>query len=120
LDARVCRAGFLARRGDYTRATDEADAAAGQEGLHSGSLLNIGCVFARSAAAAENDSKIAPSERNRLKAQYANRAMEFLHQAVARGLQNAAQIKTDPDLAPLRPREDFQKLVQEVEQKSKK
>jgi serine/threonine protein kinase/tetratricopeptide (TPR) repeat protein len=120
LDARVCRAGFLARRGDYTRATDEANAVAGQEGLNSGSLSNLACVFARSSAAAENDSKLAPADRTRLKAQYADRAMEFLRQAVAKGYQNTAEIKTDPDFAPLRAREDFQKLVQEMEHKSKK
>jgi serine/threonine protein kinase/tetratricopeptide (TPR) repeat protein len=120
LDARVCRAAFLARRGDYKRATEEAKAVVGQEGLHSASLFNIGCVFARSSAAAENDSKLAPSERNRLKAQYADSAMGFLQEAVARGLQNAAQINTDPDLAPVRSREDFEKLVQEVERKSRK
>jgi hypothetical protein len=46
--------------------------------------------------------------------------MEFLHQAVAKGYQNAPSLKIDPDLAPLRPREDFQKLVQEMEVKARK
>jgi hypothetical protein len=45
--------------------------------------------------------------------------MEFLRHAVARGFRNAPGMTSDPELAPLRPREDFQKLVQELEQKSK-
>jgi hypothetical protein len=45
--------------------------------------------------------------------------MEFLHEAVAKGFQNAAELKSDPDFAPLRSREDFQKLLREVERKSK-
>jgi eukaryotic-like serine/threonine-protein kinase len=50
----------------------------------------------------------------------AGRRTELLHAAVARGFQNRALLKTDPDLAPLRSRQDFTKLVSEVEQKTKK
>jgi len=46
--------------------------------------------------------------------------MEFLHQSVAKGFQSAPMMQSDPDLASLRSRDDFKKLVQEVEQKSKK
>jgi hypothetical protein len=46
--------------------------------------------------------------------------LEFLHQAVANGFENAPALKSDPDLVSLRPRAEFQKLVQEVEQKAKK
>jgi hypothetical protein len=79
-------------------------------------LYNIACVFSGSSVAAAKDGKLTPADRTRLKAQYADRAMESLHQAVAKGFQNAAALKSDPDLAPLRSREDFQKLVQEVDQ----
>ena len=119
-DARLSRASVLAGRGDHARATDEANAVARQDGLGQFNHYNIACVFAQSSAAAGNDGKLAPADRNGLKAQYADRAMEFLRQAAARGFQNAPGMSSDPDLAPLRSREDFQKLVQEVEQKSKK
>jgi hypothetical protein len=88
-----------------------------QKNLNNVILYNIACVFAISSAAAEKDSKLAPADRMRLKAQYADRAVELLHQAVAKGLQNTSALTTDPDLALLRSREDFQKLVQELEKK---
>jgi hypothetical protein len=46
--------------------------------------------------------------------------MKILRQAVAKGFQDAAAVKTDPDLAPLRTRDDFKSLVREMEEKSKK
>jgi hypothetical protein len=49
----------------------------------------------------------------------ADDAIEFLHGAVAKGFQSVPQLKSDPDLDPLHSREDFQELVQEVEQKGK-
>jgi tetratricopeptide (TPR) repeat protein len=118
--ARLLRTGVLAGRGDHLRATDEASTLARLEDLHPVNLYNIACVFARSSAAADKDTRLSPADRDRLQTQYADRAMQFLHQAVAKGYQNAPELKSDPDLAPLRLREDFQKLVQEVEQKGKK
>src|SRR5262249_34070640 len=119
-DAQLLRTGVLAGRGYHLRATDEASTLARQEDLHPVNLYNIACVFARSWVAADKDTKLAPSDRDRLKTRYADGAMQFLHQAVAKGYQNAPELKSDPDLAPLRSREEFRKLVQEVEQKSKK
>jgi hypothetical protein len=102
------------------RATDEASTLARQEDLHPVNMYNIACVFARSWATADKDTKLAPADRDRLKTRYADSAMQFLHQAVAKGYQNAPELKSDPDLAPLRSRQDFRKLVQAVEQKSKR
>jgi tetratricopeptide (TPR) repeat protein len=119
-DVWLLRAFVLAGRCDHARATKEANAVARQEGLGNVNHYNIACVFALSSAAAEKDSNLSPADRTRLKAQYADRAIEFLRQAVSKGYQNAASLKTDPDLAALRSREDFKKLVQEVEQKSTK
>jgi hypothetical protein len=83
-------------------------------------LYNIGCVFARSSAAAANDRRLAPAERARLQGQYADRAMDYLRQAFANGFQNAALLKGDKDLDPLRAREDFQKWARDVEREAKK
>jgi tetratricopeptide (TPR) repeat protein len=120
LDVRLFRASVLVGRGDYARATDEANAVARLGGLDQDNHYNIACLFALSSAAAANDGKLAPADRTRLKGRYADRAMESLRQAVAKGFQSAPAMKSDQDLAPLRSREDFQKLVREVEQKSKK
>ena len=43
--------------------------------------------------------------------QYADRAMELLQKAVHAGYKNAAHLTKDPDLAALRDREDFKKLL---------
>jgi serine/threonine protein kinase/tetratricopeptide (TPR) repeat protein len=119
-DASLLLATMLAGRGEHARATDDASAVARQEGVGQVNYYNIACVFAVSSAAAENDGKLAPADRTRLKAQYADRAMEFLRQAVALGYQEIPQLNGDPELASLRSREDFQKLVRDVERKSRK
>jgi tetratricopeptide (TPR) repeat protein len=118
VDSRIGHATVLAARGDHARAVDEVNVVAQQDNLKPANLYNITCTFALSSAAAEKDAKLAAADRIRLKAQYTDRAMEFLRQAVAKGFQDTASLKNDPDLACLRSREDFQKLLQEAERKS--
>ena len=50
---------------------------------------------------------------------YGDAAMKLLHDAVSKGWKDAAHMKKDTNLNPLRPREDFQKLVAELEGKGK-
>jgi hypothetical protein len=45
--------------------------------------------------------------------------MDFLHEAVAKGWRRPAVMKNDSDLNPLRAREDFRKLLAELEEKDK-
>jgi hypothetical protein len=45
---------------------------------------------------------------------YAERAVALLRQAVVKGYRSAARWKKDKDLAPLRGRPEFQKLLAEV------
>jgi serine/threonine protein kinase/Tfp pilus assembly protein PilF len=47
--------------------------------------------------------------------EYADRAMELLHQAVQAGWKDAGRMKRDRELDPLRGREDFKKLLAELE-----
>lgn len=49
------------------------------------------------------------------KVEYADRAMELLDQAVKSGYDNAKRFRTDSDLKQLRDRDDFKKLVAELE-----
>jgi tetratricopeptide (TPR) repeat protein len=51
------------------------------------------------------------------KQEYADRAMELLHKAVKAGYKDAGLMKKDSDLDPLRSREDFKKLLREIEGK---
>jgi hypothetical protein len=46
---------------------------------------------------------------------YGDEAMKLLREAVAKGFKDAKQMKQDRDLDPLRDREDFQKLLEELE-----
>ena len=117
-DVRLLRATTLAGRGEHARATDEADRVAREEGVGQVNHYNVACVFAVSSAAAENDGKLKVADRTRLKLQYADRAVDFLRQAVAEGYQDINMLNGDLDLASLRSREDFRKLVRELERKS--
>jgi serine/threonine-protein kinase len=58
-------------------------------------------------------------EKKALRGRHADQAMAALRQAVANGFGDAGRLRKDPDLEPLRAREDFQKLVAEVEEKAK-
>ena len=55
----------------------------------------------------------------KLQDQYAIRAVEALRKAVAKGYKNVARMKNETDLDLLRKREDFQKLMAELEAKQK-
>jgi tetratricopeptide (TPR) repeat protein len=52
--------------------------------------------------------------------QLGDHAMEYLRQALALGYSDVEHLKKDPNLDPLRSREDFKKLVLELEEKAKK
>ncbi len=54
------------------------------------------------------------------KTEYADRAMESLQTAVKAGYKNAAHMKTDTDLDPLRGRDDFRKILTDLEAKAAK
>jgi tetratricopeptide (TPR) repeat protein/tRNA A-37 threonylcarbamoyl transferase component Bud32 len=75
------------------------------------------CILAGCVPLAEKDAKLPESRRPKLSQDYAERAMTLLRQAVAKGYKDAAQMKKDKDLAPLRSRPDFQILLTELEQK---
>lgn len=50
--------------------------------------------------------------------QHGARAVELLHEAVARGTANVTLFREDSDLEPVRDRDDFKKLLQELEKKA--
>jgi eukaryotic-like serine/threonine-protein kinase len=49
------------------------------------------------------------------KQEYSDRAVQLLHRAVKTGFNNAAHMKKDTDLDPIRSREDFKKLMSGLE-----
>jgi tRNA A-37 threonylcarbamoyl transferase component Bud32 len=79
------------------------------------SLYHAGRYRAATAASIRAGDK-ARNETKRV-ATEADRAMHWLRQAVAAGYESATEMKTDKDLDALRDREDFQKLLAELETK---
>jgi eukaryotic-like serine/threonine-protein kinase len=73
---------------------------------NAGDWFNFSCLYSL------GSTKI-PEKKN----EYANRAMDLLQQAVKAGWNDAKRTASDTDLAPLRDREDFKKLLVELEKK---
>jgi serine/threonine protein kinase/tetratricopeptide (TPR) repeat protein len=119
LDIRILRGSVLAERGDHERASEQVEALLRQRDLGSVHVYNAACFFSRASAAVDHDTKLSPPERKRVKARYADRAMDLLRQAIAKGWRRPRVIKEDRDLDPLRAREDFQELLADLEAKTK-
>jgi hypothetical protein len=80
------------------------------------SRRGLACYYALLAGvAAEAGSGLTAAEGQEV----ADKAMEVLRRAVVSGYRNVAKMRTDTDLDSLRKREDFQKLMQELEAKGK-
>src|SRR5262249_14648746 len=77
-------------------------------------------ILARCVPLAAKDAKLPEAERKKQSEDYASRAVQALRQAVERGDADLVQLKTASVFAPLRSRDDFQKLGAEVEKKLQK
>jgi hypothetical protein len=77
-------------------------------------ILLCGC-----AAMAEKDDALTETRRGELIESYAKRALTVLRLAVENGFKDVARLKQDPRLALLRAREEFKKLLAELEGKAK-
>jgi serine/threonine-protein kinase len=100
----------LARAGDHAEAAAEAEALL--KGKSSQAVtFDAARVLALASAAAKADSALAEK--------YAARAVELLGELHAEGFfaaaKNAARLRTDPDLEPLGRREDYRKLMAQIE-----
>jgi serine/threonine-protein kinase len=115
------RAATLARAGDYARAVAEADEVSKTAKLPGNVCYGLGCAYALSAAAVRKDPGLDPVERQRSAEQYATRAVIVLRRAwdTAGWSPVVAFWKTDADLESLRERDDFKKLLADVEAKDK-
>ena len=65
------------------------------------------------------EDKLNEAQRQEAKAFYTDGALKLLRKAVGRGYKDAAHLKEDPDLAPLRQTAEFKKLLAELEAKGK-
>ena len=73
---------------------------------------NLACEYAKLAGVAALSGSGMSADEGRAAAE---RAMQWLHRAVARGYRNIALMRRDHDLDPLRSRDDFQLLMMDLE-----
>jgi tetratricopeptide (TPR) repeat protein len=83
------------------------------DAYHAACLLSL-CV----PIVAKHD-KLDEKQRQEAAQFYGDQAMKLLRDAVGKRFQGVAEMRTDSDLDPLRPRQDFQKLIAELEGKGK-
>jgi serine/threonine protein kinase/tetratricopeptide (TPR) repeat protein len=76
------------------------------------------CFLSRCVALAERDAQLDEARRKGLAESYAGKALALLLRAAARGYRDAARLKKDPDLQPLRAREEFRQLLAGLEGKA--
>jgi tetratricopeptide (TPR) repeat protein len=113
--SRIGRSITLAKQGNHARATDDVEALARRDGLTNVNVYDLACLCSRASAAAGRDEALSPADRARRKAHHAERAMELLRKAVAMGYRHPAAMRTDHDLDALRDRDDFRKLLADLE-----
>ncbi len=106
----------LAQSGEHQRTTATAEQALARL-PHSGlALFYVACCFSLASDAVAHFSPMPPDEKLRCVEQYQARAVELLHAAAETGLflqphQYTGLKSDDPDLAPIRGRQDFQRFV---------
>jgi serine/threonine protein kinase len=109
-ELRLGRADALARIGEVAKALAAADELAAASNLAANDLYGLACVYALAAA------KLPLPDADRAPAQ----AIATLREAIAKGYRNLAHLRKNPDLDALRSREDFQKLLAELEASKEK
>ena len=101
---RAPRANALFKAGRVAEAVSEVAELTKLPGWDAGNCYSFACVYA-----------VASGKMADKKDEYAKRAVELLQRAVKAGYKDAAHMKQDTDLDPLREREDFQQLMAELE-----
>jgi tetratricopeptide (TPR) repeat protein len=108
---RARRAFTLAQAGEHAKAIGEAKALAEASGVKGERLFYLAHVCAVASTAVKNNQK--------LREQYAAYAIDLLRKAIANGYKDTAHMREDKDLDPLRSRDDFKKLLVELDANSK-
>jgi serine/threonine protein kinase/Tfp pilus assembly protein PilF len=77
------------------------------------------CYLSLCTTLVEKDTRLNETRRQELAQNYADQALALLRQAVAHGFKDAAKIKRVSELEPVRAREEYRKLLAELEGKAK-
>jgi serine/threonine protein kinase len=107
LERRYLRVKTLARLGRMEKAVSEMDEIVKAKYWSVAAYYDFACYYSLAS------DKVAEK-----RTEYADRAMELLHKAVARGFLNVELMQKDSDLDPIRGREDFKNLMTNLATKS--
>jgi serine/threonine protein kinase/tetratricopeptide (TPR) repeat protein len=106
--------------GDHAQAATTADELAGCGYQPARDTYNAACLLSACVTLAGKDDRLATAKRGELARMYADRALAMLRQTLEYGFTDTARLSNDPDLEPLRTRDEFGKLVADLEAKTKK
>jgi hypothetical protein len=123
LDYVLYRPRALAYLGKHARATSEVEALVSLGSLHSGAFKELASVYSLCSGRVRDDSTLSPAERDRLAEQYAVRAVALLAKAGQKGYfrsaEEVAAVAKEEKFQPLVSRDDFRRVLAELEEKSK-
>jgi serine/threonine protein kinase len=124
INMRLYRPSPLTHLGEHVQAATEMETLLTEGKVQPGNLYEFAYVYSRCSSLAAKDTRLSPTERERLADRYGRRAVELLRQAQAAGYfrdaNRLARLKENKDLDAVRGREDFKKLLAELEAKQKK
>jgi tetratricopeptide (TPR) repeat protein len=84
-----------------------------------GDAYDAACLLSLCAPLVAEHDKLDATQRKEVAQFYGDAAMKLLRDAVSKGYKDVAHVKKDTDLDPLRQREDFRRLVAELEGRGK-
>jgi thiol-disulfide isomerase/thioredoxin len=111
-------AGFLRRRGLHADLPPLADDLRRDFPDDAGQTYNAACILGEAVRAARAAPGLGEAERGRLADGHAAAAVRMLDRAVKEGYSDLVLIEADNDLDPLRDREDFRRLVDDLRRRS--
>jgi serine/threonine-protein kinase len=115
---RVARTEARARAGEHAGAIAEARELVGLPEVSANGVWELARVHVLAMLAARSDPRLSASERDALAERYAAGAIELLRRLHKQGYfkdpRHLRWLKTNPDWQPLREREDFRKLLEQI------
>jgi serine/threonine protein kinase/tetratricopeptide (TPR) repeat protein len=103
--------------GDHARVAATANELAGFGYELANDTYEAAGLLSRCVTLVDRDAALAEAQRKELAQSYAVRALALLRQAVAHGYRDVDRMKEDPHLEPLRARQEFGKLLADLEAK---
>jgi serine/threonine protein kinase len=109
--------GLMRKHAQTASAVEEM---ASREGLPAKAIYDLACIYCLCVPLAARDADLSAAKRGEVAERYAARTVALLRQATQAGYKDLAQLRKDAFLNPLRQREDFTKLIAELEGKTKR